>query len=242
MPALIVPCPHCSQPSKIDTDRLPDQPVSYACPHCKQKVNVDKRQLLQQVPAATQPASQPAAQPQTQAATQPAAARETPVEAIPLPSTKLAEDRFNRLAADARFPSGIIVGDDADAVEEIRSNLATVGCQLTTVESAEIARYMMVNDGCDLCIVVASGQTASPHVLMAPLLGLPEDVRRQTYLVLVADNVKTLDGTAAFMYQVNAVLCRQDTEQIAAALHGGIDYHERLYRPYFHAVELRDSF
>jgi hypothetical protein len=230
MPALIVPCPHCSQPSKIDTDRLPDQPVSYACPHCKQKVNADKSKLLQQAAAAT-----PSAEP-------PAPEEKTAAKTIPLPPAILVDERFSQLPSDARFPSGIVVGDDASAVEDVRSKLAAVGCQLIAVESAEIARNMIVNNGCDLCIVVAGGQATSPYAPMAPLLGLPEAIRRQTYLVLVADNVKTLDGSAAFMFQVNAVLSRQDPGHLEAALHAGIAYHERLYRPYLQAVELQDSF
>ncbi len=73
---------------------------------------------------------------------------------------------------------------------------------------------------------------------MAPLTGLAPSLRRSLYLVLVADNLQTLDGTAAFMYQVNMILGKDDLSQFGAALYNGADYHRRLYKPYFRASDL----
>ena len=52
-----------------------------------------------------------------------------------------------------------------------------------------------------------------------------------------ADNLKTLDGMAAFMHQVNMVLNKADLPHLPAALFSGIEYHNRLYKPYFQAAD-----
>jgi len=227
MPTLIVPCPHCTQRAQLDSDQLPDQPAYFPCPHCKQKVVVDKRKLLQEQGAA---AAAPAAA---------AAAPPTRTGSVPLPQSTPADRRFSRLPADARFPSGIIVGDDAATIELIRAKLAAVGSDVEPVDSVESARSIIMNESPDLCIFVGSGRMTPPHEPLAPLCELPESIRRRIYLALVADNVKTLDGTAAFMFQVNMVIGKQDLQHVEAALYSGVDYHRRLYRPYFKALDSR---
>jgi len=251
MPALIVPCPHCKKPSRLESDSLPDQPAYYPCPHCKQKVVVDKRKLMaEQAEQAAQAAPAPSAASATPPApAAPAAPAKTASneetntrEAVELPSSSPSDRRFGRIPADSRFPSGIIVGDDPATIEEIRAKLATVGSELEVVESAEEARQLILNEGADLCIFASAGEVSAPHEPMMPLTGLPPSVRRGMYLALVADNLKTLDGTSAFMFQVNMVFGKQDMAQFETALYSGIDYHARLYRPYFQAVEKKNSF
>jgi len=250
MTILIVPCPHCAQASRLDSERLPDQPAYFACPSCKQKVTVDKRQLLSQqstqaaptqtvpTPAAAPP--QPAVAPEAQA---PPAAAAAPGPSAPpaapatVASTAPTNRRFPKLPADAAFPSGIILGEDDAVVGEVQQTLAALGSETERVSSADAARQMIINEQPDLCIYVGGRIPAPPYAAMAPLTGLPPNFRRRLFLVLIGDNLKTLDGNAAFLYQVNMILAKEDCPQLGAALHSGIDYHERLYKPYFLAAE-----
>ena len=218
MTTLIVPCPHCSQASQLDSDRLPNQPAYFACPSCKQKVVVDKRQLLSRQPTQAAPAA-----PATVASTAPA------------------DRRFPKLPADATFPSGIIVGEDDAVVGEVQQTLAALGSEIERVSSPDAARQMIINEQPALCIYVGGQIPAPPYAAMAPLTGLPPNFRRRLHLVLIADNLKTLDGNSAFLYQVNMILAKQDFPQLGAALYSGIDYHERLYKPYFLAAENKGS-
>jgi hypothetical protein len=218
---LIVPCPHCSRPSQLDPDRLPDRPVSFACPHCTNKVVVDKRQWTDQP------------------ATEPPVAPDPPAEPAAEASPASSDRRFPDLPEGASLPSGIILGEDETVILALQQRLADVGSQVERVSSAEVARELIINEQPDLCIYVGGKMPAPPYAPMAPLTGLPPDSRRRLYLVLVSDNVKTLDGNAAFLYQVNMTLWKQDLERGGAAIHSGIDFHERLYRPYFEAAEHR---
>ena len=262
MTILIVPCPHCNQPAKLDSTRLPDQSVTYPCPRCKQKVTADKRQLLEQQAAQQVQASaqriesavsggrMTAQQAEQQAAPQPSApnppaspAAPPPeaLEAVALPPSLQPDRRFIHLPDNAKFPSGVIFGDDETAIEEIQRKLAAMGSELEKVESADIARQMIITEGTELCICVGSGNVEPPYEPIQPLTGLAPDIRRLTYLALVADNVKTLDGNEAFVHQVNVVIGKPDVAQFEASLYSGIDYHNRLYRGFLQAIERKNA-
>jgi len=235
MTAIIVPCPHCSKTARLDSERLPDQPAYFACPSCKQRVAVDKRQLLSR--EATQAAPTPAAPAPPTAAAAPAPTAAPAAVA----STAPANRRLPKLPADAVFPSGIILGEDDAVVGEVQRALAALGSEIERVDSADAARQMIINEQPNLCVYVGSQIPAPPYAAMASLTGLPPNFRRRLFLVLIGDNLKTLDGNSAFLYQVNMMLAKEDLPQLGAALHSGIDYHERLYRPYFLAAENKGS-
>jgi hypothetical protein len=252
MPALLVPCPHCAKPSQVDAAKLPDQPVFFSCPHCKGRVVVDKRKLLDppQASAAAPPAGE-APHAGTPAASTPrptAAPSHTPDDPPPgVPVTTPAVEptvpdrRFSKVPADAIFPSGVVVGEDETVVEQVREALAALGSDVEHVGSPEAARQLIVNEQPDLCIYVAGHVESVPHAAMAPLTRLHPSFRRRVYIMLVADNLKTADGNAAFMHEVNIVLAKRDLAQIGAALHSGLQYHDRLYKAYFEASERRGS-
>jgi hypothetical protein len=255
MPVLLVPCPHCAKPSRIDSAKLPDQPAFFPCPHCNGRVVVDKRQLVKppQTPAAapvanrtaeagapTATAPPPAAAPPQTAAHPPAA---SPRAAIAPPTVEptVPDRRFAKVPADAVFPSGIVVGEDDSVIGEIREALAALGSEIEHVSSPDAARQVIMNEQPDLCIYVAGNIDAAPHAAMAPLTGLHPSFRRRLYIMLLAENLNTFDGNAAFIHEVNMVLGKRDLPQIGAALYRGLEYHDRLYRAHLAASEKKGS-
>jgi hypothetical protein len=218
-----IPCPHCAHVSLLQAARLPDKAVYFACPQCKGKVIADKKKILSPDPPARQAAPAPA----------------RPVADAPLAVASMAppDRRFLQLPAGASFPSGIILGDDDAAVAEIQAVLRSHGSDLERVDSAAAARDVILNEQPALCLYVGASISGPPHAPMAPLTGLPPAFRRRLYLALIGDNLKTLDGSAAFLFQVNMTLARQDLPHLAAALFSGIEYHNRLYEPYFRSEE-----
>ena len=65
---------------------------------------------------------------------------------------------------------------------------------------------------------------------------LPPRERRRVFAVLVASNVKTLDGNLAFLYQVNLLLNRQHLQQAPGILYAALRSHQRLYQPFLAAL------
>ena len=230
MSAIVVPCPHCSKHARLDASKLPDHPVFFPCPHCKERVVVDKRQLVnpqQGVAAAAPPPP----------ASENSAAGDSAEITLPSVEPMMADSRFGKVPVDATCPSGMIVGEDEAAVEEIRQTLTALGSEVEHVRSADEARQTIITEQLDLCIFVAGEVEAAPHAPMRPLCGLQPSLRRRLYLMLVADNLKTFDGNAAFMHEVDMVLARQDLARLGAALWGGLEHHRRLYKTYFAACD-----
>lgn len=221
---LTVSCPHCAKPSRLDADKLPNQPAFFPCPHCKGRVVVDKSKGA----AARQPATPPPVSPPP-----------APESVTPAVEPTIPDRRFAALPTDTILPSGIIVGQDQPAIDEIRTALAALGSENEHVATAEAARNLIIDESVELCIFVAERVDASPLESMAALTGLRPSFRRRLFLVLVASGVKSGDGTAAFMHEVNLVLARQDLTQLGAALHCGLQYHRRLYGPYLEATEAK---
>jgi hypothetical protein len=55
--------------------------------------------------------------------------------------------------------------------------------------------------------------------------------------VLVADGLKTLDGTVAFLYDVNLVVAAKDLPSIERIWHEAQAQHKKLYQAFEAAVE-----
>ncbi len=79
-------------------------------------------------------------------------------------------------------------------------------------------------------VFIHPGQMAPPPLdAMGPIISLLPADRRKSFFVLVADNLRTLDGNAAFLYGVNLVLSRKDLPQFPDIYREAHAAHERLY-------------
>jgi hypothetical protein len=70
---------------------------------------------------------------------------------------------------------------------------------------------------------------APPLESMGPMLSVVPSERRKTFFVLVAENLRTLDGNAAFLYGVNLVVAAKDLGQFPQIYREAYAAHERLY-------------
>lgn len=71
--------------------------------------------------------------------------------------------------------------------------------------------------------------TPPPLESMAPMLSVIPSERRRAFYVLVADNLRTLDGNAAFLYGVNLVVSTKDLGQFPQIYRDAYAAHERMY-------------
>lgn len=222
MPPLRVTCQHCQRVVAIDSEKVPDTPVSYRCPSCQGKVVVDKRKLLAPPPAeaAAPPAAPPAASPGA-AAAPPAPERQVTELALP---------------PGESIPPGLLVAEDPDLGDQLQRALEPFDCALERVADAAAARERALVEPPPLLVWAARAVGKPPYPALEPLVGLPPRERRQTFLVLVGDDVKTLDGNLAFLFQVNLLLNRQHLPQAPGILYSALRFHQRLYRPFLAAA------
>jgi predicted RNA-binding Zn-ribbon protein involved in translation (DUF1610 family) len=195
-------CTSCQKPLSLDETKLPLKEVSFPCPVCKTKLSVDRRKFTGEQP-------HPAAAP------------------VAVPSAPEPDDSDEPEDHEDEFGSkAFIVGTDSPA---IRQAVKLVGYLPVYYATAEQARERFMQDPPQVVIMSPQQITAPPLEAMQPIIGvLPAD-RRKSFFVLVADNLRTLDGNAAFLYGVNLVVATKDLGTFPQIFKDAHAYHERLY-------------
>ncbi|HEX2223063.1 MAG TPA: hypothetical protein VHN15_02530 [Thermoanaerobaculia bacterium] len=217
-----VTCSSCQKPMSIDEAKLPMREVSFPCPACKARITVDRRTLGPEdpSPAAAAPAPAPAA-PAVLQGTMP----QTPVPA------DLDED-------DELGPRALIAGVDTPALREA---CRTLGFQAFSFPTIEECRDFYLQEHPRLVFLNPAQLTPPPLAdFQALTLVSPAD-RRKGYFILVSENLKTFDGTAAFLYGVNLVLAARDLPAIRRIYAEADAYHRRMYESFQAALEAKGT-
>jgi predicted RNA-binding Zn-ribbon protein involved in translation (DUF1610 family) len=95
--------------------------------------------------------------------------------------------------------------------------------------SAEQARDRYLQEVPAVVIINPPQMTAPPLEAMQPLTGLSTAERRKSFFILVSDNLRTLDGNAAFLYGVNLIVASKDVNNFPRIFKEAHQFHERLY-------------
>jgi hypothetical protein len=205
-------CTSCQKSLTLDETRLPMKPVLVPCPVCQTKLTVDRRNL--EMAGAV-------------ASAQPAAATQT---AEPQTQQHEEDDGFGAKA--------LIVGLDHPA---LRQAAKIIGFMPVFFASPKEARDYFMQEYPPLVMLHPAQITPPPLVDFAPIVSLAPTDRRKAFFILVSDNLRTLDGNAAFLYGVNLVVAAKDLgafQQIYREAHG---YHERLYAPLAAVLKAMES-
>ena len=119
-----------------------------------------------------------------------------------------------------------LVGADSPA---IRQALKLIGFMPLYFASAPAARDFFNQEAPQVIFIYPVQMTPPPLQDFSPIVSLMPADRRKTFMVLVADNLRTLDGNAAFLYGVNLVVATKDLPQFPQIYRDAHGYHERLY-------------
>ena len=119
-----------------------------------------------------------------------------------------------------------IVGADNPAIRQAAKLIGFLPLHFPT---AEQARERFLQDPPQVVFFTPAQVTAPPLEAMQPIIGvLPAD-RRKSFFILVADNLRTLDGNAAFLYGVNLVVANKDLGTFPQIYKDAHSFHVRLY-------------
>ena len=120
----------------------------------------------------------------------------------------------------------IIVGADDAA---LRQAAKLVGFLPVFFAEPGKAREFYMQEFPQMVFIHPAQMAPPPLDAMGPIISLLPADRRKSFFVLVADNLRTLDGNAAFLYGVNLVLSRKDLPQFPDIYREAHAAHERLY-------------
>ena len=120
----------------------------------------------------------------------------------------------------------LIVGVDHPA---LRQAAQIVGYAPVFVATAAEAREYFLRDYPPVIFLHPQQMTPPPLEAMAPIISLAPADRRRGFLILFSNNLRTLDGNAAFLYGVNLVVAPKDLASFPQIFREAYVWHERMY-------------
>ena len=120
----------------------------------------------------------------------------------------------------------VIVGTDDAA---LRQAVKLVGLLPVVHADPVRAREFYLQEFPRMVVIHPAQMTPPPLEAMGPIISLIPADRRRSFFVLVAENLRTLDGNAAFLYGVNLVVAKKDVPQFPDIYREAREAHERLY-------------
>lgn len=195
-----ITCTNCQKPLSLDESKLPMREVAFPCPVCKTKLSVDRSKL--EGGAAPEPASAVTAPP-------------------PEHDDGPGDDHADEFGSKA-----LIVGNDSPA---IRQAAKLIGFLPIHHSDPAKAREFFNQELPQVVFINPAQITPPPLEGLAPVISVIPSDRRKSFFVLVAENLRTLDGNAAFLYGVNLVVATKDLPQFPQIYRDAHTAHERLY-------------
>ena len=211
-----VTCTSCQKQLSLDETKLPMKEVSFPCPVCKAKLIVDRRKL--EAGDTHLPLASPA----------PAA----PAAAV------ASDDGDNDDHGDEFGEKSFIVGSDSPAIRQAAKLIGTLPVHMQTPEQA---RERYIQDPPQVVFLNPGQMTPPPIEAMQPIIGVMPGDRRKSFYVLVSDNLRTLDGNAAFLYGVNLVIATKDLANFPQIYRDARGYHDRLYANMMSLLKSREA-
>ena len=119
-----------------------------------------------------------------------------------------------------------IVGNDNPA---LRQAVKLIGFLPVHFPTAEKAREYYMQEYPQVVMINPPQMSPPPLEGFQPIISLTPADRRKSFFILVADNLRTLDGNAAFLYGVNLIVATKDLGSFSQIYRDAYAYHERLY-------------
>ena len=129
---------------------------------------------------------------------------------------------------DAFGAKALIVGNDHPA---LRQAAKLVGFVPMHFAEAKPARDYFMQEFPPVVMLNPAQVTPPPLTEFAPIISLTPADRRKAFFILFSENLRTLDGNAAFLYGVNLVVAPKDLGAFQQIYREAYGYHERLYAP-----------
>jgi hypothetical protein len=120
----------------------------------------------------------------------------------------------------------LIVGNDSPA---LRQAAKLTGFMPMHMATAQQARDYFMQEYPPVVFLNPGQTTAPPLEAMQPIISLAPNDRRRSFFILVSENLRTLDGNAAFLYGVNLIVAQKDLGSFQQIYRDASTYHDRLY-------------
>lgn len=223
-------CNACHRPILVDETKLPMREVTFPCPACKAPLTVDRRNP-NQAAATPPPAAAPTGLAGPAGIPPPAAPKPAPPTPLaPQSSAPPPDEPSDAILEDDLAAKALIVGADSPAARQAAEALGFSPVHLPTVEAC---RDYYMQEYPPVVFLCPATLTRPPLEDMAAITNLGPADRRRSFFILLADGLRTLDGNAAFFYNVNMVVANKDVGSIAQIYRDAEAHHRRMYSSFW---------
>ncbi len=221
-------CPSCQFKIVIDDSRVPDRAFSVKCPKCQNTVKFPGKGAA----AAAAPA--PEAAPVVEEAPPPAAALAPAFNGEELRAQMMAQLRREISVGGAEAAhSGeraVVALPDRGQAGNIALMLTRLGYSVETLEDWEEGARLLEQGVFQVVVTAPVAGPAGKESLYQKALRIHPEARRRFFMVLVGDNLKTGDGTQAFVLQGDLAIGARDAATCDAIFRSTLSERTRIYQ------------
>ena len=226
-------CPSCAHRITIDDARAPERAFSVKCPKCQTIVRFPGRTAAG---AAAPPPPTPAAA---------APAPPPPAAAAPVPPAERADERTESIAQLRREVGGdhtrgatqvLVAVPDRAVAAALTLPLTRLGHTIEFLDTPEEGGRLLEQGVYG--IVITTRTAAVPgkgETLFQRVTRLNPESRRRIFMILVGDELKTGDGTQAWVLQADFVANPKDVGTVEAGLLAALAERNRIYQVFLDA-------
>jgi len=224
-------CPQCSNRIVIDDARAPERAFSVKCPKCQTAVRFPGR-------AGAAPATPGSAAPvpaASSAASAPAAAAGGSPSVVG--TEALAQLRREVTESGRGGVTQVLVGvPDRAIAGALTLPFTRLGHTIEVLDTPEEGGRLLEQGVYGIVITTQTAPVPGKTEMLYPrITRLNPDARRRIFLILVGEDLKTGDGTQAFVLQADFVVNPKDASSIEAALLNAMAERNRVYQAFLEA-------
>jgi len=204
---MLITCTHCGRQLSLADEKVPNRAFALTCPGCKGRIEVDPTQAAgEQEP-------------------------EVLIEFDPLPPTR----PIDKTLLGGLYPMAGIANLTQNPADGLVSGLKFLGMQ-EVQEFTDLESVVDAMSDTEIAILLIWMDKAQPPPCepLSPIHRLPLNRRRRTFVALMAENVRSLDGQVAFYLQVNCLLSSSELRLFPRDLQRALVHHLRLYQYWDH--------
>lgn len=208
-----IECGHCKGKFRLADQKVrPGQRVTVKCPRCRNSIEISTSPEV----AARAP--------------EPSRSYGSVAEEVDSGAYDQTEKPFGYVETGVQ--SALVCEHDLVVKDRIRAVLERLNYYPVEADLARNALKFMRYHSYNLIVLneaFEATDAASNHVLQY-LAKLPMNARRDTFVLLIGDNVRTKDRMMAYNLSVNLVVNVNDMDKLEKLLHGDLAEHEEFYR------------
>ena len=136
--------------------------------------------------------------------------------------------------------SALVCVDEPERLRDVKEALDDLNYYSSVASSVKEALSKLRYNQYDLVMLDEEfcGESADNNTILRYLQPMPMSSRRNIFLMLISNQIKTLDNLMAFAKSVNAVINVSDVQKVKLVLERAMADHRRFYKVYRDLVQV----